>query len=67
VHFKDFKKSVGTAEGFCDLLEGDVNWPTVMQAFREIGYDGFVTAEMMPYRKDLLDVTSRAMDKILKM
>lgn len=67
VHFKDFKKSVGTAEGFCDLLEGDVNWPAVMQAFREIGYDGFVTAEMMPSRKDLLEVTSRAMDKILKM
>ncbi len=67
VHFKDFKKSVGTVEGFCDLLRGDVNWPAVKKAFREIGYDGYVTAEMMPYREDLLEVTSRAMDKILKM
>ena len=65
VHFKDFKRSVGTAEGFCDLLQGDVNWPAVMKAFREIGYDDFVTAEMMPYRDDLLEVTSLAMDKIL--
>ena len=65
VHLKDFKRSVATAKGFCDLLEGDVNWPEVMQALKEIGYDGYVTAEMMPWRPDLLDVTSKAMDKIL--
>ena len=65
VHIKDFKRSVGTAQGFCDLLEGDVNWPEVMKALKEIGYDGFITAEMMPWRPDLLDVTSKAMDKIL--
>jgi len=66
VHFKDFRRSIGTAEGFCDLLSGDVNWPAVMKALREIGYDSFATAEMMPYREDLLEVTSQAMDKILK-
>lgn len=65
VHFKDFKRSVGTAEGFCDLLKGDVDWPGVMKAFRETGYEGPFTAEMMPPREDLLQVTSGAMDKIL--
>ena len=65
VHIKDFKRSVATAKGFCDLLEGDVNWPEVMKALKEIGYDGYITAEMMPWRPDLLDVTSKAMDKIL--
>jgi len=37
----------------------------VMKALKEIGYDGYITAEMMPWRPDLLDVTSKAMDKIL--
>ena len=48
IHFKDFRKSVGTADGFVDLLEGDVNWPEVMAAVREIGYDGAIAAEMIP-------------------
>jgi len=71
VHFKDFKRSVGTIEGFCDLLEGDVNWPAVMDAFAEVGYDGWVAAEMMPpYQhapEELVFATSRAMDRILAM
>jgi len=65
VHLKDFKKSMGTVEGFCDLTEGDVNWKEVIKALKEIGYDNYLTAEMMPYRPDLLKKTSIAMDKIL--
>lgn len=49
VHVKDFRKSVGTIDGFVDLLEGDVNWPEVMKALREVGYDDFLIAEMIPY------------------
>ncbi len=71
VHFKDFKRSVGTMDGFCDLLEGDVNWPEVMAAFQEVGYDGWCTAEMMPpYQHapdELVFATSRAMDRIFAM
>ena len=48
VHFKDYRRSVGTADGFVDLLEGDVNWPAVVEALNEIGYDGPVAAEMIP-------------------
>jgi len=67
VHLKDFKTSVGTAAGFCDLLAGDVPWGEVMKAFREVGYDGPSTAEMMPYDPTLLERTSLAMDKIFVM
>ena len=46
VHVKDFKKSVGTLNGFCELLEGDVAFDKVMQSLREIGYNGPLTAEI---------------------
>ena len=69
IHFKDFRKAVGTIEGFVDLLEGDVNWPELMKAIEEIGYVGPVVGEMIPYYKHFPDVrlanTSRAMDAIL--
>ncbi len=71
VHLKDFRRGVGTGEGFVDLLAGDVNWPAVLKAFEGAGYDGYLTAEMMPgygytrYPQVLIDNTSRAMDAIL--
>ncbi len=69
IHFKDFRRSVGTADGFVDLLEGDVDWPEVMKAIREIGYDGPIVAEMIPgYRHHpmvRIANTSNAMDAIL--
>lgn len=71
VHVKDFRKSVGTLDGFVDLLEGDVNWPEVMKALREVGYDDYLIAEMIPgyafAPETRLENTSNAMDKILKM
>ncbi len=69
VHFKDFRRSVGTLDGFVDLLEGDVDWPEVVLALRDIGYDGPVAAEMIPgYRHHpmvRIANTSNAMDAIL--
>jgi len=65
VHFKDFKREVGTIEGFCDLLEGDVNYPEVMKALREIGYDGPCVAEFFGLEPEGLRKVSEAMDKIL--
>jgi hexulose-6-phosphate isomerase len=71
VHFKDFKRSIGTIEGFIDLLEGDVPWDRVMAAFRAIGYEGAMTAEMMPpyahFPERLLEATSESMDRILSL
>lgn len=70
VHIKDFKTSVGNINGFTDLLAGDVNFPEVMKALREVGYDSYITAEMGGYRHysdQIVDNTSAAMDRILSM
>jgi hexulose-6-phosphate isomerase len=64
VHIKDFKKSFGTAEGFVDLLEGDVDFEAVKKALKEIGYDGYATAEMLPYQQGRPEKTIAAMKKI---
>ncbi|MHA2012412.1 MAG: sugar phosphate isomerase/epimerase family protein [Candidatus Helarchaeota archaeon] len=68
VHVKDFKKSIGTADGFVNLLYGDVNWPDVISALKEIGYNSYIIAELFPpkfYPKSLIFETSISMDKIL--
>jgi hexulose-6-phosphate isomerase len=71
VHVKDFRRAVGNLDGFVDLLEGDVNWPEVMKALREVGYDDFLIAEMIPHYahapETRLANTSLALDKILAM
>ncbi|MCS6829081.1 MAG: sugar phosphate isomerase/epimerase family protein [Armatimonadota bacterium] len=43
VHLKDFKRST---RQFVNLLEGDVNWREVRKALDEVGYRGFMTAEL---------------------
>ena len=50
VHIKDFNLSVGNINGFTNLLEGDMDWKALMDALRAAGYDGFVTAELAPYK-----------------
>lgn len=69
VHIKDYKMSAGGLSGFVDLLAGDVNFPAVMDALHQAGYDGWITAEIMPYiyyPETILQNTSVAMDKILR-
>ena len=69
VHLKDFKKDVGTLSGFVDLLSGDVNFIEVINALKEIGYDDYLTAEMIPpykqYSDQIIYNTSRSMDRII--
>lgn len=68
VHFKDFKKSINTVDGFTNLLYGDINWPNVISALKEVGYDDYVTAELFPpkfHPESLIFETSISMDKIL--
>jgi len=69
VHVKDFKRSVGTPAGFCDLEEGEIDWAGVMTALREIRYDGWITAELFPGKgvnpDEFLARTSASMDRIL--
>ena len=68
VHLKDFRQAVGTIEGFVALLDGDVNWGQVVAALEEIGYEGFLTAEMFAYKHHgdaIVAHTSEAMDRIM--
>ena len=70
VHFKDYRLQAGGLHGFVDLLAGDVNYPEVVNALNEIGYDDWVSAEMIPNYKHYTDTiiynTSNSMDKILR-
>jgi len=69
VHFKDYRVEAGGLHGFVDLLAGDVNYPAVTEALAAIGYDGWVSAEMIPnykyYTETIIYNTSKAMDAIL--
>ncbi|MNO42420.1 fructoselysine 3-epimerase [compost metagenome] len=69
VHFKDYRREAGGLHGFVDLLAGNVNYPAVVAALREVGYDNYVTAEMIPnyehHAEQIIFNTSAAMDAIL--
>ncbi len=69
VHFKDYRVSVGSLDGFVDLLAGDVDYIAVKNALDAVGYEDWVTGEMIPPYKQYSDTiiynTSNAMDKIL--
>ena len=69
VHFKDYRTAAGGLHGFVDLLAGDVNYPAVVKALSDVGYDGWVSAEMIPnykyHTEAIIYNTSLAMDKIL--
>lgn len=69
VHFKDYRRQAGGLHGFVDLLAGDVDYPVVVQALEAIGYNDYVTAEMIPpythHTKQIIYNTSAAMDAIL--
>ena len=69
IHFKDYRMQAGGLHGFVDLLAGDVDYPEVVKALKEVGYDDWVSAEMIPaykhYSETIIYNTSNAMDKIL--
>lgn len=70
IHVKDFRRNVGTGAGFVPLLSGDVDWPEVIKALREVNYDGPLTAEIGIYPHSPLQAvydTSRQLDAILAM
>ncbi|MCS7253030.1 MAG: sugar phosphate isomerase/epimerase family protein [Armatimonadota bacterium] len=63
VHLKDFKRD---RNEFVMLLEGDVNWKAVRRALLEIGYSGYLTAELSGGNEAYLRDVSARMDKIIK-
>ncbi|MBI2431692.1 MAG: sugar phosphate isomerase/epimerase [Candidatus Hydrogenedentes bacterium] len=63
VHIKNFtrRNGGGTLDDFTgSLLEGSVNWAGVLQALQAIGYDGFVTAEVLVSERGLPDAEMSA-------
>lgn len=48
MHVKDYLKSKRV---HCDLLAGDINWPGVMKALEDVGYEHYLIAEMIPAYK----------------
>jgi len=56
VHLKDFRRAVGTLDGFVDIGAGDVDWEAVGEALRRFGYDGPLTAEVFPTEQERSDV-----------
>lgn len=62
VHIKDFKRG---PRQFCDLLDGDVNWPEVRKALGEVGYSGYLTCELMGGDEAYLREVSARMDRIV--
>ena len=66
IHIKDFKRA---SNSFVSLMAGDVDFPAVIKALRDIGYTDWLTAEMMPlyqhYPEMILHTTSMAMDAIM--
>ena len=50
VHFKDFRRDVDNILGFTHLLHGDINWPAVSTALKDINYQGYVTVEVPPLK-----------------
>lgn len=67
VHVKDFRTIVGNINGFVDLLSGDANFPEVMHALRETGYDGYLTAEMNGFPCQSDAVVVHTLDALTRM
>ena len=70
VHVKDFKRAVATGQGFCQLLDGDADYPAVMAELRSAGYDNYLTSEVsvrnMPEWQGIAD-TAQRIDQVLAM
>ncbi|QDS89096.1 L-ribulose-5-phosphate 3-epimerase UlaE [Rosistilla ulvae] len=68
VHVKGYRDVFGFAGNyeFCELDEGDVPLEETIEALREIGYDGTVVAEMLPFQEGRLERTATTLNALLK-
>jgi hexulose-6-phosphate isomerase len=60
----DFK-GYSNEKKWVDIGEGDENWPEVLKALGEIGYDGWATSEVKGGDRAHLADVSRRMDRVL--
>lgn len=67
IHVKDILFEDGLFKPV-DILAGDVDYKAVMNSLRNVGYDDWITAEVVKSRddvKEFLKINSKAMDKII--
>ncbi|MHC4109591.1 MAG: sugar phosphate isomerase/epimerase family protein [Planctomycetota bacterium] len=64
IHLKDFKRN---GYQWKNLLDGDVNWPQVRKALDEVGYNGYMTAELSGGSEAKLTDISERIDQIIAM
>ena len=69
VHLSDYRLSQSGFGAFVDLFAGDVDFIEVAAALRDIGYEGFLTLEMLPNYRQFPEVScysnKPAVDKII--
>jgi len=70
VHIKEYSRKKQQEEGLwkgfdVELGEGDCDWPTVMKALRDVGYAGWITAEVPGGDRERLADIARRMDRII--
>ena len=63
VHLKDFRRG---PRQFVNLLEGDVNWREVRRALEEVGYTGYLTAELGGGDRDYLRDLAQRIERIIQ-
>lgn len=62
IHIKEYKKEKRFDYA---LGEGEINWPEVTRALHDVGYDGWITAEVGYGNLDALKDVVRRMDQVL--
>ena len=71
LHMSDYRFDQAGIGAFVDLFAGDVDFPAVAKAIAAIGYDDYITLEMLPNYKQFPEVSlyadKYAMDKIAQM
>lgn len=69
LHFKEFSRKRADAEGrwkgFVDLLEGDNDWPAIMKALDDTGYNTWACAEVGGGGPERMKVIAEQLDRIL--
>ncbi|GAB4253125.1 MAG: sugar phosphate isomerase/epimerase [Acidobacteriota bacterium] len=65
---KEKRDKEGPFAGFrVKLGEGSINWPSVVEALEQIGYEGWVSAEVQGGDRTWLQELSERMDKVLEL
>ena len=71
IHLSDYRRDQAGLGAFVDLLAGDVDFKEVSDALKEIGYQDYLTLEMLPNYKKYPDISAwsgkHAVDLIAQM